>query len=224
MTTQTVALVGAPALPRVNLMPPEIEEKRRFRRLQFAMGGAVVAAAVVVGGLYSWAHGGVAGAQQQLDQATAQHTTLQGQYNALQSVRDVYSQVASREAMLTQAMGDEVQWSHYLNDLSLRIPDNVWLTNMQVTQNTSAAPSATPGQPVLVPSGIGTISFTGVALTRDDVATWLESLAKEKGYTFPYFSQATESKIGTRNVVNFASTVTVTPDAHSGRYTKPAGS
>jgi len=25
-------------------------------------------------------------------------------------------------------MGDEIRWSSYLNDLSLRIPDHVWLT------------------------------------------------------------------------------------------------
>jgi Tfp pilus assembly protein PilN len=228
VTTQTLAAVGASTLPRVNLMPPELEEKRRFRRLQLAMGGAVVVAVAAVGGLYFWAHGGVASAQTQLDTATSQHTVLQGQLNSLQSVRDVFAQVAAHETMLQQAMGDEVQWSHYLNDLSLRVPDNVWLTQMQVTQKQAqsgaSVSSSASGSSAIVPTGIGNITFTGVALARDDVATWLESLAKEKGYTFPYFSQANEATIGARKVVDFTSTVTVTDAAKSGRYTKPAGS
>ena len=64
---------------------------------------------------------------------------------------------------------------------------------------------------------------TKVQFAHDDVAAWLESLAKEKGYTNPYFSSSTKAAIGSRPVVNFTSTVTVTKDAYSGRYSKPAG-
>ena len=58
--------------------------------------------------------------------------------------------------------------------------------------------------------GIGTVTFSGVGFNHDDVAVWLESLAKQKGYANPYFSTSTEALIGTRTTVNFASTV----DAH----------
>ena len=219
----TQVITGAPVMPRVNLMPPEIAEAAKFRRFQLAMGGAVVGAVAVVVALYMSAHGGVASAQTQVDNAKQQNIALQAQLAQLSSVQDVYTQVAARQAMLGQAMGDEIRWSTYLNDLSLRVPDHVWLTNMNAVENSGTAPAAgTPGAPVS--TAIGTVTFSGVAFSHDDVATWLEVLAKEKGYANPYFTNSSESAIGPRTVDNFSSTVDLGPDAKSGRYTKPAGS
>jgi Tfp pilus assembly protein PilN len=220
----TQVVTGAPVMPRVNLMPPEIAEAAKFRRFQLAMGGAVVGAVAVVAALYMSAHGGVASAQKQLDDAKQQNIALQAQRNQLQSVQDIYTQVAAKQAMLSTAMSDEIRWSTYLNDLSLRIPDHVWLTNMTATENTtSVVPTATTAG-ATAPTAIGNITFTGVAFSHDDVATWLEMLAKEKGFSNPYFTNSTEATIGPRTVDDFTSSVDVNDAAKSGRYTKPAGS
>ena len=40
MSTQTTTRLAT--LPRVNLLPPEIEQARQFRRVQYALGGAVL--------------------------------------------------------------------------------------------------------------------------------------------------------------------------------------
>jgi len=216
--------VGAPVMPRVNLMPPEIAEAARFRRFQLAMGGAVVGAVAVVVALYMQAHGGVAGAQQQVDQANAQGTTLQSQLANLQSVQDVYTQVASREAMLTQAMGGEIRWSRYLNDLSLRMPDHVWLTTVSATEP-GATPTALPtGTTSATVGSIGNVQFAGIAFSHYDVAAWLDSLSKERGFVNPYFTSSTETAIGPKSFVTFASSTDINDKAESGRYSKPAGS
>jgi len=68
------------------------------------------------------------------------------------------------------------------------------------------------------------VTFTGVALSHDDVAVWLETLAREHGYSNAFFSSSAEADLFGHTVYNFSSTVTVTPDAYSGRYSKPAGS
>jgi Tfp pilus assembly protein PilN len=218
--------VASSVMPRVNLMPPEIAEAARFRRFQLAMAGAVAAAVVVVGLLYTHEHSGVTSAKSELDAAKQQNVALQSQLTSLQSVQDVYSQVASAEAMLQQAMGGEIRWSSYLADLSLRIPDHVWLTNVTATQTvtglTVTTATTTPG--AVTSGGIGNIAFQGVAFSHDDVATWLDMLAKERGFTNPYFTSSTEGTIGPKTVDNFASTVDITPQAESGRYNKPAGS
>jgi Tfp pilus assembly protein PilN len=226
------AHVDAPAtpfvLPRVNLMPAEIAEAARFRRFQFAMGGAVLAAMTVVGALYVHQHSAVKGAQADLDVARAQQATLQSKLSTLSSVQDVYTQVASRQTMLAQAMGSEVRWSYYLTDLSLKVPDNVWLTNITATQSDQAAAPvagaavpATPGAPT---SGIGTITFAGTAFSHNDVASWLDMLGRERGFADAYFTNSTESAIGTKKVANFTSSVTVTDAAKSNRFNAPAGS
>ncbi|GAC1323695.1 MAG: hypothetical protein NVSMB13_04000 [Mycobacteriales bacterium] len=205
-------------LPRVNLLPPEIAERVRLRKVQGGMLGAVVIAAGAVVALYIGASHNADAAQKQLAVQQAEQTKLQAQVDKLSNVSAVYAQVASREAMLRTALSNEVLWSHYLNDLSLSMPNNVWLTSVAITQPTGAAPPA--ASTVLGDPGIAKVTFAGVGLVHDDVANWLESLAKEKGYSSPYFSNSTEGLIGTRKTVTFSSNVTVTKDALSGRYTQ----
>src|SRR4051794_31920904 len=201
---QATDVVVAPSLPSVNLLPAEIAQAARFRRFQFAMGGAVVAAVVIVGALYVHSQGAVKSAQADLDNARAQQTAAQAKLASLQSVSDVYSQVAAKQAMLVQAMGQEIDWSNYLADLSLRVPDRVWLTNIQATESSTglAGPTAPAATSPLTATGIGSINFTGTAFSHDDVATWLDVLAKERGYASPYFTSSTQSLIDGRKVVN----------------------
>jgi Tfp pilus assembly protein PilN len=213
-------------MPRVNLLPPEIREAATFRRFQLAMVAAGVGAVAIVGALTFAAHQSVSHAKTDLAAAQAQQTSLQSQLAGLQSVRDVYSQVAAKKAMLAQAMGSEIRWSYYLTDLSLKIPQNVWLTNVTATEQATASPAATPAAAPaagVVPAGIGSVAFTGVAFSHDDVATWLDALAKERGFTNAYFTNSTKAAIGPKSVVNFSSSVTLTQAALSGRYTAVEG-
>jgi Tfp pilus assembly protein PilN len=224
---QGTTRVVTQTLPSVNLMPAEIAEAARFRRFQLAMGAAVVAAVAIVAALYVHGKSDVHSAEADIAQAQQDHATVQHELDGLSNVSDIYSQVAAKEAMVQQAMGSQVDWSRYLSDLSLRVPDNVWLSGLQLTQsNTGLAATATaPVQPgaQLTPTGIANITFSGVAFSHDDVATWLDMLAKEKGFANAYFSNSTKATIGKKSVVNFTSTVTVTDDAKSNRFTKPAG-
>jgi Tfp pilus assembly protein PilN len=214
-TAGHVQRTGAPVLPKVNLLPPEIREAARLRRFQLAMVGAGVAAVAVVGLLATSAHHQVSQAKANLTSAQGQQSNLQNQLAGLQSVSDVYTQVAAKKAMLARAMGPEIRWSYYLTDLSLKVPDHVWLTNLQATEGgTPTAPTAGS----VMTSGIGTVTFAGVAFSHDDVANWLDAIAKERGFTNVYFSSAQKALLGTRNVVNFSSSVSLTQAALSGRY------
>jgi Tfp pilus assembly protein PilN len=215
--TQQPVGTGVVILPKVNLLPPEIAEGARFRRIQLALGGGVLAAIGAVALLYVAASGSLNDANAELDTATATGVQLRSESARYADVTAVYAQAAAAEAMLTQAMGEEVRYSQFLNDLSLSIPENVWVKSITFAQ-AGVAPVLGSTDP-----GIGTVTFSGVGFKHDDVAVWLESLAKQKGYANPYFSNSTEAFIGTRKTVDFSSTVTLTPDALSKRYTAPAG-
>lgn len=230
---------GLALLPRVNLLPPEIAEKRAFRRIQVGLGCAVVASVGIVGLLYTSAAHSVSNAQESVDTAQTENLSLKSQTARLSNVTAINAKAAAAEAMLKTAMGDEVRYSQLLNDLSLSVPGNVWLKNISYTAAAATAPRATtavapvaPGastaraaRPAVAPvTPIGTFTATAVAFSHDDVALWLESMAGLKGYANPYFSTSTEALIGTRKVVNFTSTAIVTSAAQSGRYNKPAGS
>jgi Tfp pilus assembly protein PilN len=215
-TAQPVG-TGLVALPKVNLLPPEIAERARFRRIQLGLGGGVLATVGAVALLFIGASSSLTEANTELATATATGTQLQAEAAKYADVTAVYARAAAAEAMLTQAMGEEVRYSQFLNDLSLTVPENVWVKDVTFAQ--AAVPPALDA----TEAGIGKVTFTGVGFKHDDVAVWLESLAKQKGYTNPYFSNSTEGLIGTRKTVNFTSDVTLTPDALSGRYTAPAG-
>jgi Tfp pilus assembly protein PilN len=219
MSTQTTTRLAT--LPRVNLLPPEIEQARQFRRVQFGLGGAVLAALVAAGALFVAANAQVGEAQDHLDANKAQATQLQSNVDEYAEVPLVLGQVDAARAQLGQAMGQEVRWSYFLNDLSLKIPRHVWLDSMIVT---SSAPTAVTTVDQYAAVGVATIAFEGHGYRHNDVAAWLNSLARQKGFTQPYFSDSTVDPVGTdEDAVKFSSTVTVTDDALSNRYTEKTG-
>ena len=224
MSTLTASRVAT--LPRVNLLPPEIGEERRLKKLQVGLGVGVVAALGVVGALILVANGQVQGAQEELDAATARKAVLNAKVTEFAEVPKVYAQVEAAQAQMSEAMGDEVRWSYFLNDISLKTPGKVWLSKMTVTQDVSggagaaaAAPTSTYGT-----AGIGTVTFEGNGFAHNDVAAWLDALAKQKGLTQPYFTKSDLVEIGSESAVSFSSQATITEDALSGRYTSKAGS
>jgi Tfp pilus assembly protein PilN len=214
-------LLSTARLPRVDLMPPEFAQRRRERRILASLSLVVLAAVAIVAVLYVAAVHGKQAAQQSLDDATAKHTALSHQLAKLGDVQKTYDEQSRRQALLEQALAPEVHWSGYLADLSLRIPDNVWLTNMSVTENVDDANQVTTGSgdsdSSLVPSGIGTITFGATAFHHTDVANWLEAMAGERGFLYPYFSNSSKSKIGHKDTVTFSSKVILTKDALCGK-------
>ena len=228
MSTFTVqgSVTSIATLPRVNLLPPEVEEQRRFKRVQAGLGVGVLAALGVVGGLWVVANSQASSAQDDLAAQQARTASLNQQAQQYAEVPVVYAQVEAARAQLSQAMGQEIRWSYVLNDLSIITPSKVWLTSVKVTPADSTNPAVASGsssQDYLVP-GIGTVEFEGKAYKHNDVAAWLVALAKEKGLTQPYFTSSKEEAIGSQSAVTFKSQATITEDALSGRWTDKAGS
>jgi Tfp pilus assembly protein PilN len=225
VTTQT--RVDAPALPRVNLLPPEIADARRFKRVQVGLGAAVALTVLAVGALYYHAHSGVAAANAEVTHAQQEGASLQHQLTTYQNVTAVKAQVETAEGYLQQAMGPQVLWSHYLSDLSLILPGNVWLTTVQVNLvgqgGTSSATSAGVTGSLPAADAIGAVELQGSALSQRDVAAVLSSLVKETGFNNSYFTKSAETVVtnSTKKVANFDATVNVTLKALSGRYLTP---
>lgn len=210
------------SMPRIDLMPPEIGQQAALRKLQAGCVAAVLLSVAVVGGLYYQAHGSVGSAQTKLAAAQNQQSGVQSQVNTLTPVTAAYASVQQAQNLVAEALGGEVRWSTQLRDLSLSIPDNVWISNMTIARSAVTAAPA-PGAGAGATPGIATITFTGAAISRDDVVTWLDTLGKEEGYLNAYYSTAQEAVLGMKALVNFTSTVTVTDAALSGRYTTPNG-
>jgi Tfp pilus assembly protein PilN len=206
-------------LPRVNLLPPEIFEKRQLQRAQAGLGLVVLVAVVGVGLVYVSGGSSVTNAKSRLQTAQTTQTQLQSKLNKLSYVTAEATQAQQAQDMLTQATGSAIPFSTYLADLSLLTPKNVWFTS--VTFSSTVAPgSVAPG--VAAPAVVGSATFAGQALAHNDVATWLDNAAKEGGFADPYFSSSSESLVpGTgaatgsapKTWVTFSSSVNLTSAA-----------
>ena len=223
MSTQTA--LRATTTPRVNLLPPEIAEELRFRSLRAVMVLVLLFAVFVAGALYWQSSGEVSAAQQQLDSAKSDSIGLQQKASKLSNVPVVYAQVAAADGQLTVAMGSEVRYSYVLNDLSLSINRNVWLTSMAVIQNDVTAGIAADGAAAPVQGAVWTkpaiakVTFAGRALSYSDVAAWLDFLSAGKNYSDPFVSAANASDpIGRTKTFTFMSSVNLTDKAYSHRY------
>lgn len=213
MASQT--LIQTAPVAKVNLLPPEIEVLRRARRVQVGLAGAVAATVAVIAVLYLAQVSALSSANDDLAAERATGTRLTAEEKSLQNVRDIYAAVDAKTALLNRATGDKVLYSSYLTDLSLSIPNNVWLTNVTFDERLPVLGSGTKAvrtakTPV---AGIGTVTFAGVAFDHDDVAAFLEVLAKQTGYANPYFTSSTEELIGERKVFTFQASVVLTDAA-----------
>jgi Tfp pilus assembly protein PilN len=217
------------ALPRVNLLPPEIAEQRRARQVQGALAAGVLAAVGVAAVLVVLANGQVGQAEDELAASKQRNVTLQKEADRYAEVPKVFAQVDAARTQLELAMGKEIRWSYFLNDLSLKTPNQVWLTQMTVEQTvdtdlSAAAVAPAPGATeAYLNSPLGTVSFQGKATGHNGVAAWLDSLAKQKGFDQPYFTESMRDDIGDEQAVKFDSKVAITDEAFSGRYTQKAG-
>ena len=210
-------------LPRVNLLPPEIHEARKLRRTQLALGGCVAAVVAALGVGYVLAVSSAETAKEELAAEQARTSVLQAEQAKYAEVPRVLAQVDRAKAAQEKAMATDVLWYRYLNDLAASYPQEVWIDTLTATvagSTDSAAP--TQGNNPLATPGIGTVTFTGKALTHSDVASWLDVLDSTEGFADSAYSSSARTNIAGQDVVEFTSDVVVTGDALSHRFDRKA--
>lgn len=217
-------------LAAVNLLPRAYARRAEVRRAKmFALTAVLLALLIgLLGWMIAWQKESTA--QEALDVATAERSRLQVEANRYAEVPRVFAAVADAQAQLELAMGNEVRWSFFLNDLALSMPRGVSLETLALTSPgpgesqqavaPSAASAATAGartSGVGMP-GLGTLEVSAKALSYNDVANWLDSVAKLPTVADPYVGGITAGKEYTTKIVTYTSSGTITTDALSGRY------
>jgi Tfp pilus assembly protein PilN len=86
-----------------------------------------------------------------------------------------------------------------------------------------SATGAAAGSATASPGGIGTVAVEGSARSQRDLATWLETLSARPGMADASFSSSQRQKVGTKTIVKFSSTATLTADLLSHRYDRKQG-
>ncbi len=152
-------------LPRVNLLPPEVHQARKLRRLQVGLGAGLAALVVVLGAAYLVEDQSSHQAADDVASVQAQSTSLNAQKAQYADVPQTLSAIDAAETARQTAMTNDIAWYRYLNDLSYVTPANTWLTQLNVTMAGAAGATPAGAAPVTATASstpsIATITFAG---------------------------------------------------------------
>jgi Tfp pilus assembly protein PilN len=217
-------------VPRVNLLPAEILEARRFRRMQGLLGAAVTLTLALAVLAVWWSQRAVSDAEEELAAVQARTAELQKQEQEYADVPKTIAEVEAAQEARAYVMANDILWNRYLGDLMSRKPDDVTFDSVTLTVSapvavTDSAGGAAPGgaaaaENPLVEGGIGTVTMEGDAETYHDVAAWLDFLSELDGFGTSTLSTAvaSEGTGGETDGVTYNSGVAITEPALSRRY------
>jgi hypothetical protein len=167
--------------PRVNLMPPEVLERRKAKATRQALGFSVVGLIVAV-------LAGTAGASLLANQAQANLLEKQTRTTELLAEQAEYTEIRTLQAQVNLARAaqrvgasTEVAWKPYLEAVQGTLPDGVVIQSVTID---SATPILAYDQPTAPLQGarIATVTFSAISSTLPDVPAWLDGLATLTGY------------------------------------------
>lgn len=208
---------------RVNLLPREIVERARARRVTQYTAGAVVLFVGVLGLVYVLKLADVRSAEQARDDARVEVALLQDELAELDEYRILAEQLETHNALLASSMEKEISFSRVLNDLSLAFPSNASLQTL--TMEAADAEGAQAGQPpedgaVNFGEAVAKAIFTGYSVegVAPGVETVLLDFERTRAFFNTFLTTAAQDELGSTEVTNFNGSVTLDRDAYTGRY------
>lgn len=218
----TSLVPGAPRVPQVNLLPPEIRASRSLRkikRLLLLVLVVVIAAAVAA---YLWSTLQVSAANRELAAEQAETTRLLDAQQQYAEVPQVLSELAAASEARSVGMSTEVLWAVPLQQLVATRPLGVAFEEILMSGSTPMLLAAAPTNP-LTHQGTAMLGFTGRSLVAPDTAAWIESLEAMPNFTDAYVTAVsiTEEDVdGTLTVFyRVTGSVQVSEEALAGRFT-----
>jgi hypothetical protein len=115
---------------RINLLPQEIIEKRRFERdLRYVALGGIVAL-VLLFAVYGLLSMQVAQANAELQDRQQTEANLRAQAEAFSIFEEKESDLEARLVLSEQALAGRVDWGRLANELSLIMPADAWVVTL----------------------------------------------------------------------------------------------
>ena len=174
---------------RINLLPPEVLERRRYEKWYgyvFIAFAVLLVLILIVYGFFL-----IGGAQKtgNLQLLQEQSQKLQAQAEAFGIFEQKEQDLAKRQAVVTAALSGRINMGRVAEEVSLVLPDEVWLSSMQV-----AAPES-PEKP----SPLTLVSYTpyssshSMDVSYKSVAKTLVRIAQLKYVSNVWLTSATNA-------------------------------
>lgn len=189
-------------MTQVNLLPTDIKVRRQVRRTTSLVSAAGVAVVAFLFFVFVLQTARLTSEQHSLEGQLALNARLNTQITKLARFEELKQTLVARQALLAQVENNEVLWSGVLRDVSMVIPDDMYLSSISGQLVTRTGVSGSPA--------VGTIQFNGVAGSYPTVAKWLTRLEEVTGWVNSWFSAANKDATGH---VSFGSSVDLTAAA-----------
>jgi hypothetical protein len=202
-----------------NLLPEEIVAGRLARRARGIVLVALLAVVALLAGWFLYANHEVTLADNDLNDVTAQVTSLQRGQSKYQDVVDTQKQTSTISKQLTSLLGNDMPWATLLNTLrDTGTSSGVTVSGIIGTLDAATA-SGTSNTAGTLPNAsgvttIGTLTITGSGPDKPSVAKYVDNLGALTTVANPYLTTATQ----TENSVTFSITLSVTSKALCGRF------
>jgi Tfp pilus assembly protein PilN len=187
----------------VNLLPPD-PTKRTKTNVPALVGvaGSVLAIGVLVM-LFMSANSKVHDRRDQLDALDAQIAVIPPPPPPDTAGQGLASEQQARLGVLATALSRRVAWDRVLREVSLVLPNDVWLTQLAASSpvvGTSSAPPVAP-LPTAVPNGL---TISGYTYSQPSVARLLSRLELVPDLSDVQLQSSARAQIGTQSVVQFS--------------------
>jgi Tfp pilus assembly protein PilN len=180
----------------VNLLPSKKEIRERRRQPNVVALGGVLGAVAVTAALALWflsASGAVTERQSEVDALRAELAAIPAPAPLNTSGDALQQEKAARVTALSAALGKRVAWDRVLRELSLVMPNDVWLTTLQATSPTASGST----------TGGGAFSISGRTYSHDSVARLLARLSLVPDLEQVKLEKSTLNKIEGKDIVEF---------------------
>jgi len=210
--------VGAPRIPLVDLLPPEIEMRRKAKRAKRVIVVVLLLFMALLGGAWYLAYSVRTAAESDLAAEQSKTSAKQEElatYDYIPVVRAALDNAIGARALAGSA---DVTWATPLNSLLAATPTEVALNTVAVSAATPSEPFVLGGNPFQGPD-IGQLSFTGEAASEADVAAFQDALDALPAFRNTYINSVTLGQISDGDVPywTFAGSTRITSNALSGR-------
>jgi Tfp pilus assembly protein PilN len=195
-------------MTQVNLLPTDIKVRQQTRRTMALVMAAGVAVFGVLFFVFVLQSARLVREQHKLSQQESVNSGLQTQIASLARFQQLKQTVAARQALVQEVETGEVEWSGVLRDVSMVIPDNVYLSAM----SGSTGSTGVAGAPISTVAGAGSIQFQGTAADFPTLSKWLTRLEEVTGWVNPWTTTAARSDTSAGRV-DFSGSVDLSTDA-----------
>jgi Tfp pilus assembly protein PilN len=211
-----------------DLLPTEIIESRRARRMRWSVLTALLLTACLIGAVQTVAAQRTAGARNRLEGVQTEVTRLQGQQSAFAELIRTKNSSSQIEGQLAALLANDLPWWEVLGSLRAAAPSGVSVTGVtgSLAGATgalgSAGSSAAQGEELPKASGermIGSLTITGMARDNRAVAAYVDALQGVHALSDPLLTGMTRDK----GDLQYTVAVDITDKALGGRFTAPAG-